>query len=44
MHHEHHPQVCNPDEYLHFLSNYLAEAALLDNSMLCFLPSQVAGK
>lgn len=35
-------QVCNPDEYLHFLSNYLAEAALLDNSMLCFLPSQVA--
>lgn len=36
------PQVCNPDELLHFLSNYLTELSLLDYSMLVFLPSVVA--
>jgi cyclin A len=35
-------QVCNPDEHLHFLSNYLTELALLDYNMLNFLPSIVA--
>lgn len=35
-------QVCNPDELLHFLSNYLTELSLLDYSMLAFLPSLVA--
>ena len=35
-------QVCNPDEHLHFLSNYLTELALLDYNMLNFLPSVVA--
>jgi cyclin A len=36
------PQVCNPDELLHFLSNYLTELSLLDYSMLGFLPSVIA--
>ncbi|KAJ9509075.1 A-type cyclin [Haematococcus lacustris] len=35
-------QVCNPDELLHFLSNYLTELSLLDHSMMGFLPSEVA--
>ena len=35
-------QVCNPDEHLHFLSNYLTELSLLDYNMLGFLPSVVA--
>ncbi|KAG1676515.1 hypothetical protein FOA52_000058 [Chlamydomonas sp. UWO 241] len=35
-------QVCNPDELLHFLSNYLTELALLDYSMLNFVPSVTA--
>lgn len=36
------PQVCNPDEELHFLSNYLTELSLLDHTMLSFLPSEIA--
>mmetsp|Transcript_42834 Transcript_42834/g.128583 ORF Transcript_42834/g.128583 Transcript_42834/m.128583 type:complete len:352 (-) Transcript_42834:465-1520(-) len=35
-------QVCNPDELLHFLSNYLVELSLLDYGMLKFLPSVIA--
>jgi len=35
-------QVCNPDEYLHFLSNYLTELSLLDYNMLKFVPSVIA--
>ncbi|KAG1672700.1 hypothetical protein FOA52_005177 [Chlamydomonas sp. UWO 241] len=35
-------QICNPDELLHFLSNYLAELSLLDYGMLRFLPSVIA--
>jgi cyclin A len=35
-------QVCNPDENLHYLSNYLTELSLLDYSMLRFLPSVIA--
>lgn len=35
-------QVCNPDEYLHYLSNYLTELSLLDYGMLRFLPSLIA--
>lgn len=35
-------QVCNPDEHLHYLSNYLTELSLLDYNMLNFLPSVVA--
>lgn len=35
-------QVCNPDEHLHFLSNYLTEICLLDHNMLQFLPSEIA--
>jgi cyclin A len=35
-------QVCNPDEHLHFLSNYLTELSLLDYNMLGFLPSVIA--
>ncbi|KAG1658709.1 hypothetical protein FOA52_005287 [Chlamydomonas sp. UWO 241] len=35
-------QVCNPDEYLHFLSNYLTELSLLDYNMLSFTPSVIA--
>ncbi len=35
-------QVCNPDELLHFLSNYLTELSLLDHIMMNFLPSQIA--
>ncbi|GAX81523.1 hypothetical protein CEUSTIGMA_g8951.t1 [Chlamydomonas eustigma] len=35
-------QVCNPDEHLHFLSNYLTELSLLDYSMLEFTPSVIA--
>lgn len=35
-------QVCNPDELLHFLSNYLTELSLLDHNMLNYLPSQIA--
>lgn len=35
-------QVCNPDELLHFLSNYLTELSLLDHIMMQFLPSQIA--
>ncbi len=36
------PQVCKPDEYLHFLSNYLTELSLLDYNLLSFLPSVIA--
>ena len=35
-------KVCNPDEHLHFLSNYLTELSLLDYNMLGFLPSVIA--
>eukprot|EP00798_Chlamydomonas_sp_ICE-L_P009939 gene9939-7809_t len=35
-------QVCNPDERLHFLSNYLTEVSLLDINMHEFLPSEIA--
>lgn len=35
-------QVCNPDEHLHFLSNYLTELSLLDHNMMNFLPSEIA--
>ncbi len=35
-------QVCNPDEHLHFLSNYLTELSLLDYNMLGHLPSVIA--
>lgn len=35
-------QVCNPDELLHFLSNYLTEICLLDQGMMCYLPSEIA--
>ncbi|KAJ9525418.1 hypothetical protein QJQ45_003183 [Haematococcus lacustris] len=36
-------QVCNPDELLHYLSNYLTELSLLDHSTaMVFLPSEVA--
>eukprot|EP00199_Chlamydomonas_sp_CCMP681_P002144 CAMPEP_0119109422 /NCGR_PEP_ID=MMETSP1180-20130426/17901_1 /TAXON_ID=3052 ORGANISM="Chlamydomonas cf sp, Strain CCMP681" /NCGR_SAMPLE_ID=MMETSP1180 /ASSEMBLY_ACC=CAM_ASM_000741 /LENGTH=397 /DNA_ID=CAMNT_0007095177 /DNA_START=92 /DNA_END=1285 /DNA_ORIENTATION=+ len=35
-------QVCNPDELLHFLSNYLTELSLLDHNMLNYLPSEIA--
>lgn len=35
-------QVCNPDDNLHFLSNYLTEISLIDNGMLSFLPSEIA--
>ena len=35
-------QVCNPDEHLHFLSNYLTELSLLDHTMMHYLPSEVA--
>lgn len=35
-------QVCNPDELLHFLSNYLTELSLLDHIMMQFLASQIA--
>lgn len=35
-------QVCNPDDNLHFLSNYLTELSLIDNNMLHFLPSEIA--
>eukprot|EP00798_Chlamydomonas_sp_ICE-L_P005764 gene5764-6061_t len=35
-------QVCNPDELLHYLSNYLTEVSLLDHNMLQFLPSEIA--
>jgi cyclin A len=34
--------VCNPDEHLHFLSNYLTEVSLLDHNMIAFLPSEIA--
>jgi cyclin A len=34
--------VCNPDEHLHFLSNYLTEISLLDHNMMAFLPSEIA--
>ena len=34
--------MCNPDEHLHFLSNYLTELSMLDHNMIQFLPSQVA--
>lgn len=34
--------MCNPDELLHYLSNYLTELSLLDYSMLHFLPSVIA--
>lgn len=36
------PKVCNPDELLHFLSNYLTELSLLDYNMLHFNPSVIA--
>lgn len=35
-------KVCNPDELLHFLSNYLTELSLLDYNMLHFNPSVIA--
>lgn len=35
-------QVCNPDEHLHFLSNYLTELCLLDHTMMRYLPSEIA--
>eukprot|EP00195_Chlamydomonas_chlamydogama_P010582 CAMPEP_0202902368 /NCGR_PEP_ID=MMETSP1392-20130828/16812_1 /ASSEMBLY_ACC=CAM_ASM_000868 /TAXON_ID=225041 /ORGANISM="Chlamydomonas chlamydogama, Strain SAG 11-48b" /LENGTH=373 /DNA_ID=CAMNT_0049589121 /DNA_START=264 /DNA_END=1385 /DNA_ORIENTATION=+ len=35
-------QVCNPDEHLHFLSNYLTEITLLDHNMMKHLPSEIA--
>ncbi len=35
-------QVCNPDELLHFLSNYLTELALLDYTMMRYLASEIA--
>ncbi len=35
-------QVCNPDELLHYLSNYLTELSLLDHIMMSFLPSEIA--
>jgi len=35
-------QVCNPDEHLHFLSNYLTELSLLDHTMMRYLPSEIA--
>lgn len=35
-------QVCNPDEMLHFLSNYLTEISLVEYKMLNFLPSVIA--
>ncbi|GLC39700.1 Cyclin-A1-2 [Pleodorina starrii] len=36
-------QVCNPDDQLHFVSNYLTEISLMEASMLNFLPSEIAG-
>ncbi|GFR40494.1 hypothetical protein Agub_g1062 [Astrephomene gubernaculifera] len=35
-------QVCNPDDQLHFVSNYLTEISLMEASMLNFLPSEIA--
>lgn len=35
-------QVCNPDEHLHFLSNYLTELSLLDHTMMRYTPSEIA--
>ncbi|KAG2498047.1 hypothetical protein HYH03_003808 [Edaphochlamys debaryana] len=35
-------QVCNPDDQLHFVSNYLTEISLMEASMLTFLPSEIA--
>ena len=34
--------MCNPDELLHFLSNYLTEISLLDHNMMNYLPSEIA--
>ncbi|KXZ41049.1 CYCA2 protein [Gonium pectorale] len=35
-------QVCNPDDQLHFMSNYLTELSLMEAYMLHFLPSEIA--
>ncbi|PNH04296.1 Cyclin-A-1 [Tetrabaena socialis] len=35
-------QVCNPDDQLHFISNYLTEISLMEASMLNYLPSEIA--
>ncbi|GIL51722.1 hypothetical protein Vafri_7655 [Volvox africanus] len=35
-------QVCNPDDQLHFVANYLTEISLMEASMLNFLPSEIA--
>jgi cyclin A len=36
------PQVCSPDDQLHYISNYLTEITLMEASMLAFLPSEIA--
>lgn len=35
-------QVCNPDDQLHFVANYLTEISLMDHCMMNFLPSEVS--
>uniref|UniRef100_A0A7S0URM8 Cyclin N-terminal domain-containing protein n=1 Tax=Polytomella parva TaxID=51329 RepID=A0A7S0URM8_9CHLO len=35
-------QVCEPNDELHYLSNYLTEVSLMDHKFLAYLPSQIA--
>lgn len=35
-------QLCNPDEKLHFMANYITELALVDYAMLPYPPSKIA--
>lgn len=34
--------MCNPDDQLHFVANYLTEISLMDHCMMNFLPSEVS--